>query len=243
MRKRTMCAELVTGSLTRQASSVPRFGPKKPKAYETRPSVPDVEVAATPSGAPFDLAGAPKVLAVHKAAEQLGMSPAWVRLHARELGGELTPKGWLFPETITLERVTERVTIGRHTQVRLEHERHEGSIAADVFEMLNGGSTLGEIVIALQLHPKKVLELTNLWVRCGQASENELAVIQGRRAPPGVPAVSSAPATKSTGPATPLEQIEMPEIPGVDPIRQERDRVDIASLLDEVKRVTQKEDA
>lgn len=223
---------------------MPRIGPKDPRVREKKPIDP-VEAVATPEqeAAPFNLAGPPRTLAVHKAAEQLGMSPAWVRLHARELGGELTPKGWLFPATITLERVTERVTIGRHTQVRLEHERHEGAIAADVFQMLNGGSTLGEIVIALQLNPTKVIDLTKLWVKCGALSENELAVIQGRRPSPAP--LAQSPASASGAPKTQEVPeahgvVEMPEIPAVDPIRQERERSDIASLLAEVEREIKK---
>ena len=222
-----------------QASPVPR-GVRKDsaKAWENEAKIltPEVETS------PFDIAPSSTGLTTTQVAARLGMSIPWVKLHAKELGGKLTRRGYIFSEDVTLERVTERVTVGRHAQVRLEKDRHEGAIAADVFEMLNNGALLGEIVIGLKLHPTRVLELTKLWVKCGQLSENELAVIQGRRAAlvaPNAPVASSAPA-----PSSPLEEkIKMPTVPGFDPSTLDRSKSDIASLLAEVKRVTKKDEA
>src|SRR5271167_835578 len=57
-----------------------------------------------------------KGLTTFQAAQRLGVSQSWIKLHVDDLGGRLTRKGYRFPPEITLERVTEKVTIRASTK-------------------------------------------------------------------------------------------------------------------------------
>ncbi len=188
----------------------------------------------------FDIAISAGGLTVNQTAERLGMSAPWVTAHAKDLGGQRMSGRLVFSEAVVLERVAERIQFGRPKAQQLAKTHQDGIIAANVFEMLNNGATLGEIVIELKIHPSRVLEFTKLWMQCGKLSENELAVVQGRRSPPvgqNTPPSKDVSQTESTPQAQP-EVIEMPAIPSA-PIQT---RNDIASLLEEVRRITSKEE-
>ena len=119
---------------------------------------------------PSSLAGE---LTTHEVAEQLGRSLAWVKRHARELGGRLIDGAYQFP-TVAIERrrtTTERITLGGGPS-QLGREQVEGERDARVVAALENGRTVAQIVVAERVPIETVLRLRTTWLQ-GHAADRQ----------------------------------------------------------------------
>lgn len=123
-----------------------------------------------------------RALTTTEAAARLQMSPAWVKLHAREIGGRWTPRGYRFPAEITIETVQRKITFRHTVKSRgiLEQESHVGDVARQVFAALDAGTPTRMIVQELRIPPETVLRLAEVWIKCGRFDETALAAIHGK---------------------------------------------------------------
>lgn len=162
----------------------------------------DVELPPAPSTA----------LTTHQAAKRLNRSIAWVKLHADELGGVLTRRGYRFPTDITIERVTaangaikETLTLtSAHTRARQE----DVAVTRRVFALLDQGIPTRLIIQQVDVTPERLRALAQEWIRCGQFDENQLAIVHGQKEAPR-PGTVTPPAQVPID----LPKIELPEIP------------------------------
>lgn len=162
------------------ANSCPREYPKKhPVSNSTEKQAPEddtVDIAIEEDPPPV------RALTTMEAAARLHMSPQWVKLHAREIGGRWTPRGYRFPAEITVETVKQKITLRHTVKTRgiAEQNEYTGDIARQVFAALDQGIPTRRIVQELRLQPEKVRALAEEWIKCGQFDENVLMKIHGR---------------------------------------------------------------
>ncbi len=194
-----------------------------------RPRKSEASVAAT--AVDDEIAGAEEVpehraLTTQETALKLGMSVPWVKLHASELQGRLTRKGYRFPPDLTIERVRETVTLrSQRGQAVRTAEQGEGELARKVFDRLDHGVATREIVKELGITPEKVRQLAQEWIKCGRFDEDVLDVVHGRREPPRpasppqgsvqpvvIPGMDSPPSPAPSG----MPSLEIPAMPHVE---------------------------
>lgn len=106
-------------------------------------------------------------------AQRAGYSLAWVKRHARELGGRIVEGSWAFPPeaaSIAIERkttVSEKLTYGPPADGGAR-ERNAGERDAAVVAMLEKGSTVAEIVVETKTPIEVTMRLRKLWVESRQ---------------------------------------------------------------------------
>ena len=123
-----------------------------------------------------------RALTTTEVAARIGMSPQWVKLHAKEIGGRWTPRGYRYPAEITIETVKQRVTLRHTVKTRgiIDQESHAGELARQVFAALDARTPTRVIVQQLRIPPETVRRLAEEWIKCGQFDENVLTKIHGR---------------------------------------------------------------
>lgn len=166
-------------------STPPPQTTRKKKEPEPEPVVAMPEPPNTDDAHPADFTPAQRGLTTIEAAQRLGMSVPWVKLHAHELGGRLTRRGYRFPTEVTFERTTEKVTMRPHTKAAqvVAKEDREGDFTRRAFPLLDGGMTTRALAVELGITGEKARQLSAEWIKCGQYDENVLAVVHGRREP------------------------------------------------------------
>jgi len=108
-------------------------------------------------------------------AQRAGMSLAWIKKHARALGGHIVEGSWQFPPeaaSAAIERrrttVSEKITYGPGPAAPIERERQVGERDAAVVELLERGSTVSEIVIATKIPIETAMRLRRSWIESKQ---------------------------------------------------------------------------
>lgn len=108
-------------------------------------------------------------LTTRDVAQQAGKSIAWVKKHAREIGGRIVDGAWQFPPealSIAIERRTttsEKITIGGAAPDRA-HGR--GVLAARAFALFAKLTALENVVVELEADPATVRALFDQWLAC-----------------------------------------------------------------------------
>lgn len=178
-------------------------------------------------------------LTTHQAADKVGRSVAWVKSHATDLGGVVTRNGYRFPAEISLERVSEKITLRtRMTSPSVVKEERDGQNARKVFELLDKGVPTREIVKQTSLPAKRVLDIAKEWIACGLFDQNELAIVHDRRrpAPPSLPGTPGTMVVFSPPPVETISKEEMtPEEQNLIPVKRESVRERIAILRREIE--------
>jgi hypothetical protein len=183
--------------------------------------------------------GTSSTLTTIQAAQRLGMSVAWVKLHAKDLGGDLTPDGYRFPASeLSIERVTEKITFKRHATAQYEREEREAEQARAVFQMLDEGVSLGDIIKALPIVPPRAETIRDQWIKIRAHDENVLAVVQGRKVPPPAPPVTPETAPLRLVPT--FDGMTLPPDPLIDETPGSRGRA-LDDLRSEVDRLVGRE--
>jgi hypothetical protein len=115
-------------------------------------------------------------LTTHDVAQRLSKSLAWVKKHARELGGTIVDGAYQFP-SVEIERrrtvtTSEKFTLGGQ---RAAEPPDLGRRAAAVLERLETGAQAVRIAIELQEPPDFVLRVREQWLRAHAADREGLA--------------------------------------------------------------------
>jgi hypothetical protein len=106
-------------------------------------------------------------------AQRAGRSRAWVKKHARSLGGHIVEGSWQFPAeaaSIAIERkttVSEKLTYGPAPDGGTR-ERNAGERDASVVAMLERGASVSEIVIETRTPIEVAMRLRKLWAESKQ---------------------------------------------------------------------------
>jgi hypothetical protein len=101
-------------------------------------------------------------LTTPEVAQHLGRSLAWVKRHARELGGHIVDGAYQFP-TLAIERrrtTTERITLGGPPA----KETDVGPRAAAIYRRLEEGQSTSQIVRELEEAPEFVAKTRAQWL-------------------------------------------------------------------------------
>jgi hypothetical protein len=121
-----------------------------------------------------------ETLNTRELAQRAGYSIAWVKRHARSLGGRIVEGNWAFPPeaaSIAIERkttVSEKLTYGPAPDGGAR-ERNAGERDASVVAMLERGATVAEIVIETRTPIEVAMRLRKLWAESKQ-DDAQLAV-------------------------------------------------------------------
>lgn len=167
-----------------------------------------------------------------QAAKQLGMSVPWIKLHAADLGGVLTRAGYRFPAEITLERVSEKITLSQsRSQAIPDKEKRYGELARKVFAALDLNKPTREIVIELGEPPAKILAIAKEWIDCGRFDGTTLAVIHGQKQP-AVEALPVSPVVEMSLDLSPNPQAAEP----VDSPKSEKRPSMVAEMVADARR-------
>lgn len=133
--------------------------------------------ASESAGAALSLVAEPSSqLTTRDVAQRLSKSLAWVKSHARELGGTIVAGAYVFP-SVEIERrrtvtTSERFTLGGQ---RAPEPPDLGRRAAAVLERLETGAQAVRIAIELQEPPDFVLRVREQWLRAHAADREGLA--------------------------------------------------------------------
>jgi hypothetical protein len=139
----------------------------------------DASPASEATAALVSVADERSALTTPQAAERLGRSLAWVKRHARELGGHIEAGVWRFPPDVIAQVAIERETSTIRQKITFAagpggRDFNVGPRSAAVLERLERGEQTVRIAIELQEAPDFVLKVREQWVRAHVADRERV---------------------------------------------------------------------
>jgi hypothetical protein len=127
----------------------------------------EVPQATSVLGPPGHLGVPGGELTAAEVAQQTGRSIAWVKRHAKTLGGKIVNGAYLFPQATIERRVStvEKITLGGRPGRRpADWEPNVGQRAAAIYERLEQSQSVSQIVRELSEPPEFVAKMRAQWL-------------------------------------------------------------------------------